>query len=133
MNLPLIHNVTRYKQHETFSRYESDIHLSVEIHFLHSFITAIRHSVKAAKIRNFLVVILNHLRSFFCQSATSVDELVPTPPKITTFPTLLHSSEPLLMPPAQEVLQENILLCNFEHGGLFIQDIPLRLASITPM
>ena len=28
------------------------------------------------------------------------------------------------MPPAQEVLQENILLCNFEHGGLFIQDIP---------
>ena len=35
MNLPLIHYVTRYKQHEMFSQYESDIHLSVEIHFLH--------------------------------------------------------------------------------------------------
>ena len=44
---------------------------------------------------------------FLLSATSSVDELVPTPPKITTFPTLLHSSEPLLMPPSQEVLGLN--------------------------
>ena len=133
MNLPLIHYVTKYKQHETFSRYESDIHLSEEIHFLHSFIAAMRHSVKAAKLPNFLVIILNHLRSFFAKAlpvSMNLFQLLPrSRPSQPSYTPKSHFS----CRPHKRSYRRTSCFATLSMGGCSFRTSPLRLASITPM
>ena len=127
MNLPLIHYVTRYKQHEMFSWYESDIH------FLHSFTAAMRHSVKAAKIPNFLVVILNHLRSFFAKAlpvSMNLFQLLPrSRPSQPSYTPQSHFS----CRPHKRSYRRTSCFATLSMGGCSFRTSPLRLASIIPM